>query len=68
MINGEIYIRGDKSISHRILMLSSIISNTVIISNISKCQDVESTIDCLEKCGASIIISNSNIYVNSSKI
>ena len=68
MINGEIYIRGDKSISHRILMLSSIISNTVIISNISKCQDVESTIDCLEKCGASIIISNSNICVNSSEL
>ena len=68
MINGEIYIGGDKSISHRILMLSSIISNKVIISNISKCRDVESTIDCLQKCGASIMMFNSDICINSSKL
>ena len=56
-----INIKGDKSITHRIIMLSSIISNDIIIKNPSNCIDVLSTIDALNLCGANIIINNNEI-------
>ena len=62
-----INIKGDKSITHRIIMLSSIISNDIIIKNPSNCIDVLSTIDVLNLCGANIIINNNEI-TNNSKI
>ena len=62
-----INIKGDKSITHRIIMLSSIISNDIIIKNPSNCIDVLSTIDALNLCGANIIINNNEI-TNNSKI
>jgi len=62
-----INIKGDKSITHRIIMLSSIISNDIIIKNPSNCIDVLSTIDVLNLCGANIIVNNNEI-ANNSKI
>ena len=62
-----INIKGDKSITHRVIMLSSIISNDIIIKNPSNCIDVLSTIDVLNLCGANIIINNNEI-TNNSKI
>ena len=62
-----INIKGDKSITHRVIMLSSIISNDIIIKNPSNCIDVLSTIDALNLCGANIIINNNEI-ANNSKI
>ena len=62
-----INIKGDKSITHRVIMLSSIISNDIIIKNPSNCIDVLSTIDVLNLCGANIIINNKEI-TNNSKI
>jgi len=53
-INGEIALDGDKSISHRILMMASLITDKSIIYNIPDCLDVNSTINCLKECGISI--------------
>ena len=50
-IRGVINLPGDKSISHRALMLASLTDGECIIHNISTGIDVESTRKCLEQCG-----------------
>ena len=51
LVSGSIYLPGDKSISHRALMLSALSDGECIIHNISTGEDVLSTRDCLLKCG-----------------
>ena len=48
---GTISLPGDKSISHRALMIASISKSKSKIRNLSTGQDVASTISCLTKCG-----------------
>ena len=56
-INGIINIPGDKSISHRALMLASLTDGNCVINNISTGDDVETTRKCLAECG---IVSKKN--------
>ena len=50
-IRGIITLPGDKSISHRALLISSLIRGKNYINNLSTSQDVEYTKSCLEKIG-----------------
>ena len=50
-IRGIISLPGDKSISHRALMLSSLTQGTCVIHNLSTGEDVENTRVCLADCG-----------------
>ena len=50
-IRGVISIPGDKSISHRALMLASLTDGNCVIHNISTGEDVETTRKCLVQCG-----------------
>ena len=50
-IRGVISLPGDKSISHRALMLASLTDGNCIIHNISTGEDVETTRKCLVQCG-----------------
>ena len=59
---------GDKSISHRALMLTSICKGTSNIKNLSKGKDVLSTIECLKLCGIDINEYNDNIKVTGGKL
>lgn len=52
---GEVSVPGDKSITHRALILSSLASGNSKISNFSRGMDCQSTINCLRALGASII-------------
>ncbi len=54
---------GDKSITHRALILASIASDNVTITNASLCDDCLSTIDCISRLGAYIDISGNTITV-----
>ncbi|MBN2135905.1 MAG: 3-phosphoshikimate 1-carboxyvinyltransferase, partial [Acidobacteria bacterium] len=54
-LDGEIQLRGDKSISHRILLLSSIASASVKIHNLSLGQDVQATLNALKKIGVKTV-------------
>ena len=54
-------LSGDKSISHRALMLASISYGDNRITNLCNGADVQSTIDCLRACGTSIN-KNGNSY------
>ena len=50
-IRGVISLPGDKSISHRALMLASLTDGNCVIHNISTGEDVETTRKCLVQCG-----------------
>ena len=51
MLKGKLKFPGDKSISHRALILASLTNGNCEFKNISTGADVESTRDCLSACG-----------------
>ena len=53
-LTGSIELKGDKSISHRAIIIASLIDDHSIIKNISLCDDVKATINCLKKCNVQI--------------
>ena len=61
--HGEIEIPGDKSISHRSIMLSSLADTTVEITNFLKGADCLSTIACMRSMGVKIEESKDRILV-----
>jgi len=60
---GTLYLPGDKSISHRAIMLSSIANGKSIIRNLNDGDDLQSTISVLKACGAKINRINKTIEV-----
>ena len=68
MASKVIRLSGDKSISHRALMLSSISKGSTRITNLCNSKDVQSTIDCLRLCGAKIQKSGNAYSVTSSSL
>ena len=50
-IIGNIKLKGDKSISHRALMVAALCPGISTLINLPKSMDVNSTINCLKKCG-----------------
>ena len=60
---GEIKIPGDKSISHRAIMISSLADKTVAIENFLLGADCLSTIDCMKNLGVDIKIVGDKIFV-----
>ena len=63
-INGSIKIPGDKSISHRSIIIPSISSGVCEISNILKSDDVLRTINAFKEMGVDIIEENNKIIIN----
>tara|TARA_Y100000590_G_scaffold460451_2_gene619769 strand:+ start:620 stop:1864 length:1245 start_codon:yes stop_codon:yes gene_type:complete len=53
-IRGQINFPGDKSISHRALMLAALCKGKSRISNLSTGEDIRSTRRCLDACGIAI--------------
>jgi 3-phosphoshikimate 1-carboxyvinyltransferase len=53
-VGGEVRVPGDKSISHRALILGALARGRSYVGNISPAADVTSTADCLRTCGASV--------------
>jgi 3-phosphoshikimate 1-carboxyvinyltransferase len=53
-LEGEIHVPGDKSISHRALILGSIASGHSSLRGLSPGADVQSTIRCLNELGAEL--------------
>jgi len=47
-LSGKIRLQGDKSISHRALMIGAIAEGTTEIANLNSGKDVQSTISCLK--------------------
>ncbi len=62
-LKGEIKIPGDKSISHRSALISSLVKNNVLIENFLFCQDCIKTIDVLKKIGVKVERIEGNLVV-----
>lgn len=50
-LKGELYLAGDKSISHRAVMFASMADGKSVIRNCSESEDVTSTMNCFSKMG-----------------
>ena len=67
-INTTISLPGDKSISHRAVMLASIAGGVSEISNLNDGKDVQSTIQALQVCGASIEQNGEKVVITGTKL
>ena len=67
-INTTISLPGDKSISHRAVMLASIAGGVSEISNLNDGKDVQSTIQALQACGASIEQNGEKVVITGTKL
>ena len=63
-INGEPNIPGDKSISHRSIIIPSISNGRCEINNILKSADVLHTLEAFKSMGVSIIEDKKNLVIN----
>lgn len=57
------YVGGDKSVSHRALILSAVAQGKSVIRNLSLCDDVTATCECLRALGADIELDGTTAYV-----
>jgi 3-phosphoshikimate 1-carboxyvinyltransferase len=62
-LRGIIHVPGDKSISHRAVMLGAIAHGTTTIENFLPGEDCLSTIDCFRKMGVEIQQNGSHVVV-----
>lgn len=62
-VKGEIKVGGDKSITHRGLILGSIAEGTTILKDYSKGKDCMSTLEIMKKLGVSILKNESQIRI-----
>jgi 3-phosphoshikimate 1-carboxyvinyltransferase len=63
-VKGELNLPGDKSISHRSVIFSSMASGRSVIRNISNGEDVNTTIKIMEKLGAKVKISENELLID----
>ncbi len=63
-VTGTLSLSGDKSISHRALLISSLAEGKSCIKNISDSDDVKSTISCLQALGIEIELNEKEFIVN----
>ncbi|MEG0051260.1 MAG: 3-phosphoshikimate 1-carboxyvinyltransferase [Terrisporobacter sp.] len=63
MLRGTVELIGDKSISHRAIMLSSISKGNNKISNFLMGEDCLSTVACFKKMGVDIELNNKEVFV-----
>ncbi len=63
-LRGEITVPGDKSISHRAVMLGALAKGTTSVTNFLKGADCLSTISCFEKMGIEIEQLSSEILIH----
>lgn len=60
---GEIIVPGDKSISHRSIMIGSIAEGDTLISGILMSEDVKRTVEAFKKMGVSIKEEGDKVYI-----
>ncbi|TFE03217.1 3-phosphoshikimate 1-carboxyvinyltransferase [Jeotgalibacillus sp. R-1-5s-1] len=64
VLNGEIQVPGDKSISHRSIMFGAIAEGTTTVTGFLKGDDCLSTIDCFRKMGVRIEENDDKIIIH----
>ena len=67
-VHGTVQLPGDKSISHRAIMLSAIADGVSYVRNLNDGADLQSTINILRDCGASIQQRDDEIVINGKEL
>ena len=62
-LRGELRVPGDKSISHRAAMLSSLARGESVLENFSSAQDCEATLECFRALGVNIVKDGSTVVI-----
>jgi 3-phosphoshikimate 1-carboxyvinyltransferase len=62
-LRGELRVPGDKSISHRAAMLSSLARGESVLENFSSAQDCAATLECFRALGVNIAINGSTVLI-----
>lgn len=65
VIKGELTIPGDKSISHRAVLFSALARGESSIRNLSRAEDVQSSINCIRALGAECELSDGIYRISS---
>ena len=63
-LSGQITVPGDKSISHRALLLSAVASGRTVVTGLATAADVQSTRVCLEDLGVPITTQGDEIIID----
>jgi 3-phosphoshikimate 1-carboxyvinyltransferase len=63
-LKGEIHVPGDKSISHRAVMLGAISKGDTTIENFLKADDCLHTIECFKKMGIEVEVTDDKVIVH----
>jgi 3-phosphoshikimate 1-carboxyvinyltransferase len=64
LINGQLRVPGDKSISHRAALIAALAKGASTITNFASGADCAATIACLKALGVSITENDGNLIVN----
>ena len=67
-VQGTLQLPGDKSISHRAIMLSAIADGVSFVRNLNGGADLQSTISILRDCGALIEQNEDEIIINGKEL
>tara|TARA_B100001173_G_scaffold160241_1_gene138628 strand:- start:179 stop:1429 length:1251 start_codon:yes stop_codon:yes gene_type:complete len=67
-VQGTLQLPGDKSISHRAIMLSAIADGVSYVRNLNDGADLQSTINILRDCGALIEQNEDEIIINGKEL
>jgi 3-phosphoshikimate 1-carboxyvinyltransferase len=62
-LRGELRVPGDKSISHRAAMLSSLARGESVLKNFSSAQDCAATLECFRALGVSVVRDGSTVVI-----
>ena len=62
-LNGEITVPGDKSISHRAVMLGSIAKGDTTVENFLNSDDCLRTVECFRKMGIEISVDKGSVVI-----
>jgi 3-phosphoshikimate 1-carboxyvinyltransferase len=62
-VRGELRIPGDKSISHRAALLSSLACGESLLKNFSSARDCSATLGCLQALGVNVVQNNSAVVI-----
>jgi len=68
LVQGTLQLPGDKSISHRAIMLSAIAEGVSYVRNLNDGADLQSPINILKDCGASIQERDNKIIINGKEL
>ena len=68
LVQGTLQLPGDKSISHRAIMLSAIAEGVSYVRNLNDGADLQSTINILKDCGASIQERENEIVIHGKEL